>query len=127
MKTQDKVISLTLAKKIWETAWKNGIDLPEAENQSEIEVEGERVSINRYDVAELLEMLPVMVDNVYVYRFEFFKKFDGGFKAGYIWPMVFEFRYRVLVRAEGKSPAQALGKLFLYLLEKGLWRGKEEK
>jgi len=148
MKTENKVISYELAKKIWETARKKGVELPKSEwwwvdwgsgeyvlcftgrvfghrEPDEEEIRKNAIDfIPAYDVAELLEMLPD--ENFYFSLLvgKQKKKFWGGY---FIFgkDLKKEVFHSPIFRS--KFPAQALGKLLLYLLENDLWKGKKEK
>jgi len=139
MKTENKVISLKLAKKIWETAKKKGIELPESKRYYVKEGKGllraAKLSLvdfirnvvpssffPAYDVAELLEMLPGEVDGCSLCV----EKLGEAFYANYS----IEGLTRRITSTEifmGKKLPEALGNLFLYLLENDLWKGKKEK
>ena len=137
MNPKNKVISYKLAREIWETAKKKGIKLPESEWWWQFEywqlVHGdERTYKERfpaYGTDKLLEMLPKRVsENRLIGDSEIFGKgkdvylqleWDGERKRW--WAGYYDISTGMQIEGKSaKSPAEALGKLLLYLLEKGV-------
>ena len=133
MNKENKVISLKLAKKIYDKAKEKGFELPEsemcwAENSYLIEgykVEGKKEVLTSggiiplevypaYDIAELWEIIP---GNVGGYYFQTQKGLMGN--MFYCSALIMEDN-RIIHQEEEKTIAEAMGKMFYYLLDNDL-------